>query len=74
MIQVRATLTGDGGGYTRIEVTGHQGSGDGGDGKVCAAVTTLLRSQLAYLDHLAQAFPDSLSVKIEETETQPCPT
>ncbi len=73
MIHVRAELSGDGGGLTRIEVTGHQGDGAGGDGKVCAAVTTLLRSQLAYLDHLAQAFPDALSVTIEERET-PCPT
>jgi uncharacterized protein YsxB (DUF464 family) len=73
VISVRAVLTGDGGGYTRIEVTGHQENAAGADGKVCAAVTAAMRSNLAFLDHLAQAFPDALSVTIEERETS-CPT
>ena len=68
MIRVRAVVSGEGGGFTSVEVTGHQGDTAGGDGRVCTAVTTLLRSQIAYLDHLAQAFPDALSVTIEERQ------
>lgn len=74
MIVVRAVVSDDGGGFTSIEVSGHQGAAAGGDGKVCTAVTTLLRSQIAYLDRLAQAFPDALSVTIEEGDTSSCPT
>ena len=68
MIQVRAVVSGAGAGVTQIEVSGHQGDASGGDGRICAAVTTLMRSQIAYLHHLAQEFPDALSVTIEERE------
>lgn len=74
MINVRAELTGDGGGLSRLQIEGHQGHAAGGDGRVCTAVTTAFDVCLAYLHALAQEFPDALSVTITERETPPCPT
>ena len=64
MIQVRAELTGPGGGRTVIEIDGHQGAAADGNGRICTAVTTATDVLVAYLHALSQQFPDALSVTI----------
>ena len=64
MIQVRAELSGSGGGRTVIQIDGHQGAAADGDGRVCTAVTTATDVLVAYLHALAHQYPDALSVTI----------
>ncbi len=65
MISVRARL---GDGFTLIEVTGHQGAGDGGSGRVCAAVSAITQTALLGLQQVAEMHPDLVSISIEEQQ------
>jgi uncharacterized protein YsxB (DUF464 family) len=66
MIRVLARL---GDGVTVIEVTGHQGAGDGWSGRVCAAVSAITQTALLGLEQVAEQHPDLVSITIETEQT-----
>ena len=60
MIKVNVEVNDDG--FMKIEANGHT------DSVICSAVSTLLGSQVRYLQELAMMFPDKLQVEVKEVE------
>lgn len=56
MIHVKVTTNDDG--FLTLEAKGH------GKSTLCASVSTLLQSQVRYLQELAQQFPDDVQVRV----------
>lgn len=61
MINVRATCAD---GYTSIEVEGHDSHANGG--RICAAVSAVIRTALLGLEQIALRHPDDVSLVIDE--------
>jgi uncharacterized protein YsxB (DUF464 family) len=61
VIRVRARL---GDGQTSIEVEGHEEHRE--EGRVCAAVSAITQTALLGLQHVAEQYPDIVSIEITE--------
>lgn len=49
-------------GFMNIQVEGHAQS------DICSSVSTLLQSQVRYLQELSQQFPDQITIRVEELD------